>query len=92
MLGKHSNAVFAENTNSENSQENSLLDKTLCLTGQIIHDLHLSAADNSINTNETLAITTTNKIQMNKSDLNDLLNQFEVNISYWNVLNVGITK
>ncbi|KAF0752124.1 Uncharacterized protein FWK35_00021375, partial [Aphis craccivora] len=44
ILGKHSDVVFTENTNTENDNEINLLDETQCLTGQIINELQLSVA------------------------------------------------
>lgn len=51
-MGKHSNVVFTENTNSEQSLETNLLGENDCLIRTLITDSHLEENDQIVVTDD----------------------------------------
>lgn len=75
ILGKHSNIIFTENTNTQCSMEDKLLGENNCFTVQILLS---SFNDSSIHSNNEANIEG-NVITVPESDF-QLLKQFEVTL------------
>lgn len=76
ILGKHADIIFTENTNSENANENSLLDGNDCLISEIFKECELPVYDEEINP-ATMSLPIKDQSIGMKANF-DLLNNFEV--------------
>lgn len=80
ILGKHSQLVFSENTNTEDGHEDNLLNDTECITSKLFNSSELSKeiCNDSFDTKG-------HRICLKDTDISeshfDLLEQFEVYIS-----------
>ncbi|KAF0714208.1 Uncharacterized protein FWK35_00030575, partial [Aphis craccivora] len=80
ILGKHSNCIFTNNTNTECGIETSLLNEDECLTSQIIHNSDIiTESYDLIELGEETTL-------VNKESL-DLLEKFEMNVDSDNSFN-----
>lgn len=79
-MGKHSNAVFTENTNTEPTSETNLLDETSCLTSQILISSQLYRGDEVNRTTDLTNIICESEETAAKipKESIDLLNQYEL--------------
>lgn len=75
ILGKHSNCIFTNNSNSECGNETNLLNEDECLTSQIIQTSEVISQPNDI----ILKLEEDTKLVPEESY--DLLNQFEMAVS-----------
>jgi len=82
ILGKHSDFVFTENTNSQLDLENRLLTENECLTGQMLNSSTFETDDPTEITNvqSNIGIECTPIIS---EQCFDLLKEFEVNKKYF---------
>ncbi|KAL5236731.1 hypothetical protein ACI65C_004141 [Semiaphis heraclei] len=73
ILGKHSNCIFTNNTNTECGIETSLLNEDECLTSQIVHNSEIiTESYNVIELGEETSLVCKENV--------DLLKQFEMNV------------
>lgn len=81
ILGKHSDIIFTENTNSEVGLETSLLDGQDCLVGQMFKSLDLLETSVPESNSNIVNVQSNNEVitgSISKTNL-DLLEKFEVN-------------
>lgn len=95
ILGKHSNVVFTNNTNTEQSIETNLLEENDCLTRTIITDSNLDENDQTVVIDDVANLESAvgvRQIVVPETYL-DILEQFEVpNYTYININNNGTKK
>ena len=80
-MGKHSDIIFTEHTNTEVGIETSLLDSNDCLVGQMFKSLDVLETSVTESTNNIVHIESKNEVMtgsISKTNL-DLLEKFEVN-------------
>ena len=80
-MGKHSDIIFTEHTNTEVGLETSLLDSNDCLVGQMFKSLDVLETSVTESTNNIVHIESKNEVMtgsISKTNL-DLLEKFEVN-------------
>lgn len=83
ILGKYSNVVFTNNTNSEQCIETNLLEENDCLTRQLIADSNLEENDQSVISDDVAYLESAvgvHQIVVPQAHM-DILEQFEV-LSY----------
>lgn len=95
ILEKHSNVVFTNNTNTEQSIETNLVEENDCLTRTIITDSNLDENDQTVVIDDVANLESSvgvRQIVVPETYL-DILEQFEVpNCKYININNNGTKK
>lgn len=94
ILGKNSNFIFTENTNTEVGLEPNILDETICLTSKIIQESKLSPSQDFAEYHDVELANFETEFGMSSTSVPqqslDLLKQFEVYIIYYiNKNNLG---